>query len=487
MKKGRTQRTSREEIRAVYRQGEAAVIALVEGLLDRIDALDERVSHLESQSNKTSRNSHKPPSSDGFKTYQRPPRKKSRRSSGGQKQHPGQTLKWSETVDVVVNHPVTHCQGCHQSLLDEPVSHRTVRQLHELPPLSLQIVEHHGEEKYCPHCGLLNRAHFPAEVCAPIQYGSRVKGLVNYLLQGQLLPSGRVQELLAEVYGYHLSEGSLYSFRRDCAQRLKDITPQIKTALSASPVLHCDETGLQVMGKRHWLHTASTQTLTYYFVHEKRGKAALDAMDILPDFNGVSVHDGWHSYRQYDCDHALCNAHHLRELQAIIEQTPQPWAHRILKLLRQIHRTVKRAKQQGHQSLSPRQVSCFTTQYRTWIKSGFRQNRPPPINSQGPKSKGRVKQSPAKNLLDRLHRFQESVLRFMTDFRVPFDNNQAERDLRMMKLKQKISGTFRSMKGAEEFCQIRGYISTLRKQNIGVLDALTQLFQGKPIVPSLLT
>ena len=486
MKKGRTQRISRDEIRAVYRKGEEAVIALVEGLLDRIDALEERVSHLESHLNKTSRNSNKPPSSDGFKKYQRASRKKSRRPSGGQKKHPGQTLEWSETVDKVVHHRVTHCQACHQSLSDVPVSHLAVRQVHDIPPLSIQVYEHRGEEKSCPHCGHLNRASFPPEVCAPIQYGSQLKGLVTYLMSAQLLPSQRVKEFMAEVYECHLSEGSLYRFRSHCAQQLETFTLQLKTALRDAAVVHFDETGLQVSGKLHWLHIACTKTLTHYFVHPKRGQKAMEAMDILPHFKGVSVHDGWGSYRQYDCDHALCNAHHLRELQAIIEQTPQPWARQMLKLLKQIHTTVKRAKKQGQLFLDTSQVNRLMARYQTWIRSGLRQNRPPPLDPNAPKRKGRVKQSPAKNLLDRLKRFQSSVLRFMTDFRVPFDNNQAERDLRMMKLKQKISGTFRSMTGAEEFCQIRGYISTLRKQEIGVLDALTQLFQDNVIIPSLL-
>ncbi len=481
----RSHRISREEIRAVYRQGEEAVIALVEGLLDRIERLETRVGQLESQLQKTSRNSHKPPSSDGFKKRTKSQRQKSTRPSGGQPNHPGKTLEWRERVDDIVVHPVTECCACRCSLSDIQATLSQARQVHDLPPLSMQVIEHQVEAKICPDCGCLNQAQFPSHVSASVQYGPRLKGLLVYLMDGQLLPSNRVHQFLSEVYGAELSEGSLYYNRSDCYERLAPIEAQIKQGLIASSVTNFDETGFRITGKGHWLHTACNAQLTYYFVHPKRGRVAMNEMGILPTFDGICVHDGLISYRHYEVEHALCNAHHLRELQAIVEQGTQPWAEKMIELLCQMNRSVKHAKKHGAQCLDARRVGQFIGRYVTLLASGLRMNRPPPIDPQAPKKKGRAKQSPAKNLLDRLNQYQDQVLRFMMDFRVPFDNNQAERDLRMMKLKQKISGTFRSFSGAQEFCRIRGYISTLRKQDIGVLDALTQLFAGEPVIPSL--
>lgn len=484
MKPQNTPRISRDEIREVYRQGEDAVINLVEGLLDRIESLELRLNKVEAQLKKNSRNSHKPPSSDGFKKRTKSLRKKSNRPSGGQKKHPGATLEWSETVDAIVVHRVHQCHDCGHSLERVSPTHLEARQIHDLPPLALQVVEHHCEAKHCPHCGCLNHGNFPAEVRASIQYGPRLKGLMVYLMEGQLLPSKRVQQLLREVYGCELSEGSLYNNRTDCYDRLEEIEAQIKLGLIQSEVTHFDETGLRIAATQEWLHVACNESLTYYFTHPKRGREAMNEMAILPKFKGISVHDGLSSYRQYECDHALCNAHHLRELQAVVEHFGQTWARKMITLLSQINQRVRHRKKYGLHSLPPKIVSQFEGRYRTLIASGLRVNRPPPSDPDEPKKRGRQKQSPPKNLLDRLNRYQSQVLAFMHDFRVPFDNNQAERDLRMMKLKQKISGSFRSHQGAKQFCRIRGYLSTLRKQNIDVLKALRLLFMGTPIVPN---
>ena len=484
MKPQTTERVSRDEIREVYRQGEDAVISLVEGLLDRIESLESRLSDIEAQLKKNSSNSHKPPSSDGFKKRTKSLRQKSNRPNGGQKKHPGATLEWSETVDAIVVHRVHQCHDCGHSLETVSPSQLEARQIHELPSLSLQVIEHHREEKHCPHCGCINHGNFPAEVKAPVQYGPQLKGLMVYLMEGQLLPSKRVQQLLREVYGCDLSEGSLYNSRTDCYDRLEEIETQIKRGLTQSDVTHFDETGLRIMATQEWLHVACNESLTYYFTHPKRGRGAMNEMAILPEFQGVSVHDGLSSYRHYDCAHALCNAHHLRELQAVVAQFGQPWGRKIMTLLSQINRRVRHRKKYRLHSLPKKVLAQFEWRYRTLIASGLRVNRPPPIDPHQPKKRGRQKQSPPKNLLDRLNRYQSQVLAFMNDFRVPFDNNQAERDLRMMKLKQKISGSFRSDGGVKQFCRIRGYLSTLRKQNIDVLKALRLLFMGEPIVPN---
>ncbi len=479
-----TPKISREEIRAVYAQGEEAVIALVEGLLKRIEELElleERVKALENQLSKNSRNSSKPPSGDGFGKRTGSLRTKSERRSGGQADHPGTTLEWRDEVDWVVEHPVEQCCGCGASLEHEAVERMIVRQVYDLPPLQLQVSEHQAEVKSCPVCGMENQGRFPKDVCHPVQYGAGVKGIMVYLMEGQLLPSGRTVAVLDEVFGATVSEGTLYNARAQCFEAIEPMTTAIATHLQQATVEHFDETGMRVNGKLWWLHVACTAGLTYYFVHPKRGKAAIDEMNILPQFQGKAVHDSWVSYGSYEgCKHYLCNAHHLRELTFIFERYQQPWAFQMMLLLGTMKHQVDEAKATGQLALASDQILEFEHRYQAVIEQGFAANPPPPPV----KTRGRIKQSPPRNLLHRLNQ-PAAVLGFMHDFTVPFDNNQAERDLRMMKLKQKISGGFRSHEGANMFCRIRSYLSTLRKQGIPVLDALVSLFMGNPIFPEL--
>ena len=479
------QTISREEIRAVYREGEEAVIALVEGLLRKIVQLEARLEVLENQLKQDSHNSSKPPSSDGFRKRTRSLRGKSERQSGGQIGHEGNTLAWREEVDKIIVHPVEYCEGCGASLSASEVLSWDLRQVHDLPPLVLEVIEHQAEVKCCDRCGLLNRGKFPADVTNVVQYGSGLKGLMVYLMEGQLVPSDRVCELLSEVFGCELSEGTLYNTRAQCYEQLEPVEQHLKKGMQEVEVGHFDETGMRAKGKLMWLHVACTSGLTYYFIHPNRGRVAMDAMDILPNFDGISVHDGLSSYAHYDCEHALCNAHHLRELLFIVERYEQLWAELMIALLLEIKDQVEVAKSEGLTAFPPEQLAGFEQRYQELIRQGLKANPPPLIDPDIPPKKGRPKQTPAKNLLDRLQTNQSTVLAFMYDFRVPFDNNQAERDLRMMKLKQKISGTFRSLKGAQMFCRIRGYISTLRKQGVNVLDAIRQVFLGNPFFPAL--
>jgi transposase len=475
---------SRDEIRAVYAQGEDAVIALVEGLLERIAVLEERVEALENQISKNSRNSSKAPSSDGFKPRPKSQRRKSERSSGGQPGHPGTTLEWSTEVDHVELHRVAACSACGQSLDAVAVEAWDLRQVQDLAPIQLMVTEHQAEVKCCPHCQTLNRGEFPPQANSVVQYGATLKGLMVYLLDYQLLPSARVAELLSDVLGCELSEATLYTSRESCFAGLASVEAAIVEQLQHAEVLHCDETGMRVKGQLWWLHVASTDGLTFYFVHTKRGKAAMDAMGLLPNYEGMSVHDGLKSYAQYACEHALCNAHHLRELTFILERYQQIWAEEMSILLCDLKQQVDDAKARDQKTLDPDLVQWFEERYQTLIQAGLVANPRPQLPPDATKPRGRPKQSPAKNLLDRLQH-QDQVLAFMYNFRVPFDNNQAERDLRMMKLKQKISGGFRSIEGAKMFARIRGYISTLKKQGLNVLDALKQVFLGNPTIPTM--
>lgn len=476
---------SEAEIRAVYRQGEDAVVKLVTALVSRLSDVEARLEKLENQQKKNSRNSSKPPSSDGFGKRTKSLRQKSDRPSGGQKGHPGSTLEWSEAADAVVTHSVNECGQCGTSLLSLDAIDYDLRQVHELPPLRLQVIEHQAEVKCCPECKATSRGTFPVDVNSRVQYGSGLRGLMVYLMNAQLLPSDRTREVLSEVFGCEISEGTLYNARAQCFEQLAPVEQHIKERIEAAAVIHCDETGLRVNRKLWWLHVASTSELTYYFVHPKRGREAINEMDVLPNFKGISVHDGWASYFKYLCSHALCNAHHLRELRFVSERYKQSWADGMMTLLTTIKAQVDSAKADGHKILCDQQLIGFKLLYQALLTDGFEANVPPPVLADAPKKRGRTKQSPPKNLLDRLKRHEAAVLTFMQDFRVPFDNNQAERDVRMMKLKQKISGCFRSADGARQFCRIRGYISTLRKQGLTVLDALTSTFRGNPVFPAL--
>jgi transposase len=476
---------SKDEILACYAQGEEAVIVLVESLVTRINALEMRVEGLENQKSKDSKNSSKPPSGDGFAKRTKSLRVKSGRKSGGQKDHPGSTLEWQDEVDEVFIHPVLDCTGCGASLETVEVLRLRCSQVQELPPIKLVVHEHQAEEKCCPNCGVLNHGKLPAFVHSLVQYGPGLKGLMVYLMEGQLLPSERVRELLEEVIGCDISEGTLYNTRLRCYEELATVESYIKSGIQIAPVVHFDETGMRVKSKLMWLHVACSDWLTAYFIDPKRGQLAMDAINILPKFEGISVHDGLASYAKYDSTHALCNAHHLRELRFIVERYEQDWASGMMTLLIEIKTTIATAQAAKETSLTITQLADFERRYQELIQTGLIANPPPLIDLDLPKPKGRPKQSPPKNLLDRLKLHQSAVLLFMHDWRVPFDNNQAERDLRMMKLKQKISGTFRSLEGAQQFCRIRSYISTLRKQGIQVLDALKLVFMETPLFPTL--
>jgi len=474
---------SRVELHGIYVQGEEAVMALVEGLLERIGQLEERIEALENQGKKDSRNSSKPPSSDGFGKRNQSLRQKSERPSGGQTGHPGSTLEWRAEADHIFVHPVGDCQECGTNLSEGDVERFECRQVHDLPPLRLEVSEHQAEVKICPHCHWETRAAFPADVNSVVQYGAGVKGLMVYLLEGQLLPSARVCELMSEVFACELSEGTLYNARDRCFETLAPVELSVKAALQAAEVVHFDETGMRVKGQLFWLHVACTRGLTYYFMHPKRGTAAMDEMDILPHFQGISVHDGFSSYAQYDCEHSACNAHHLRDLIFILERYQQPWAQEMMDLLREGKHQVEEAIISAP-TLTPQVLTELEARYQAILKQGLEINPPPPP-PETTKKKGRKAQTPAKNLLDRLQSQRQQVLRFLYDFRVPFDNNQAERDIRMVKLKQKISGGFRSQAGAQQFSRIRGYLSTMRKQGQKLLNVLRQVFLGQPVLPSL--
>jgi len=484
---------TREDAQAIYRAGEETVVRVLLDMDRRIHALEHRVEELQAQVQtlqeqvaKDSHNSHKPPSSDGLaKPKPKSLRPKSERPTGGQPGHPGNTLRMVEKPDRTVRHAVERCKDCGRSLVKQPPERVERRQVFDLPEPKLEVTEHHGEVKTCP-CGCVNRAAFPPEAGAPVQYGPRVKSVAVYLKAYQLLPFDRLGEIMRDLFACDsFSEGTLANFDADCSRRLEPVEAVIRELAVQSPVAGFDETGVRAVGSLHWLHTVSTRVLTWYYAHKRRGCVAMDAADILPGFRGRAVHDFWDSYLKYDCDHAFCNAHLLRELVFLWEEQGQKWAKAMIDHLLDIKEAVTTAGAAGLTALPPSDQERFLKGYERIVQTGYAQN---PVGvAQGPKRRGRRKQSKARNLLDRFRDHPDSILAFMRDFAVPFDNNQSERDLRMMKLRQKISGTFRNFAALVNFCRIRGYVSTARKNGVNALDALQRVFLGSPFVPTVNT
>ena len=409
-------------------------------LREQVARLSERISVLEAQLAKDSHDRHLPPSSDRFHRQPKSLRSKSGKKPGGQAGHPGSTLLLESSPDTVIVHPVEHCQ---QDLREVAPLQVERRQAIDLPPKRVVVIEHQAQQKCCPACQQISAAAFPADVRAPVQYGAALGAVAVYLVQQQLLPYERACEVIEDLLGPALSVGTLAGLVERCAGQLEPVEEQIKAALSHAPVLHQDETGLYVAGQCQWMHVSATERLTHYAVHPKRGKEALDAIGILADFCGVSVHDGWSSYWQFLCHHALCNVHHLRELIFLDEEQQQVWAGQMKELLLDIKAAVAQARAEGRSHLHPLEVADWKARYQELLAEGYLANPPPdPPAEIGKKS--RRKQSAARNLLDRLSKHQEAVLAFLDNFAVPFDNSLAERDIRMVKVQQKVSGCFRS-------------------------------------------
>jgi len=451
--------------------GDAVIEALrVENALLRADnaALLERLADLERRLGLNSSNSGKPPSSDGLK---KPPRVSSLREpsskkTGGQKGHPGTTLRRTETPDATVDHYPEACAACDEPLTAAMATGHVARQVFDLPePTPLIVTEHRAHDCRCLHCGTQTRASFPEGVTAPVQYGKRIGAFVLYLLHYQLLPEKRLAALMADLFGVKLVTATIARVSQDCAHRFMGFADAVRDHVAAAPVKHLDETGFRVGGKTQWLHIASTVWLTFYRVSAKRGS-------LLPKVTGIVVHDHWKPYyTMTGVLHALCNAHHLRELKALVEIEKEDWARKMQHLLRRACHAANLAHQQGV-PLKAGLIALLDRCYDTILAEGLAFHQAQPALAKA-RRRGRQPRRVGHNLLLRLSTRKPDVLRFLTDPSVPFTNNLAEQDGRMMKLRQKISGGFRSEDGAKDFAIIRSVLSTARKQGWNMLRTLT--------------
>ena len=401
-------------------------------------------------------------------------RVKTGRFSGAQPGHVGKTLEMSAQPDTVILLPVSGYCACGHSWEHVPVQDRLARQVHDLPETRLHVTEYQVEVKICPHCTQRQQASFPAAVPGQVQYGSRVHALTTFLNVVHFIPLARTAEIVSTLYGSAPSDGTILLNLNVAAERLKGFEAQVKTALLAEPVLYADETGSKVNGKLQWLHILTCASYTLYGHHCSRGYDALVAIGVLPEYRGMLMHDAWRTYLALPMEHALCNAHLLRELRGLHEFFQQAWAGELRRALQLVYHERKT------KTLTADGTLAFKARFDVLVAAGLETN---PAKERTAGQRGRVKQSRARNVALRCQRYKREMLRFLDDDRMPFDNNLAEQGIRMMCGKRKASGGFRSELGGEVFCRIRSYVATLHKQGMSVWSGLVSVFADNVLLP----
>jgi len=468
-----------EKENAELREANAKLTAQVLTLTETVNKLLEELSELKSRLAKNSSNSSKPPSTDIKRTKSL--RESSGLKSGGQTGHKGSNLPMVSNPDKIETHSVETCGVCGGDLRDTNVQGYDRRQVFDLPPIRMEVTEHACEIKCCPHCQTENKGVFPPEVNQPTQYGNNLKGWCVYLSAYHFIPYGRCSQLIRDLTGMSPSKGTLVNFNNLMRQNLVDsgFEADLKEKLLASDVCHFDETGYYFDDERNWLHSASTEDLTYYFPHEKRGQEAMNDMGLLPLYKGVTVHDFWKSYLDYEhCKHSLCNTHHLRDLTFCEEQENNEWAVKMKTMLLELKAEVDNCKEKGATAIEPERLIILENKYDALVEEGY-QKYPFPIKES--KKRGSIKKTKSQNLIERFRNHKEKIIRFIRDFKVPFGNNIAEQAMRMTKVKLKISGCFRSKEGVESFALTRSYIDTHRKQGNDIMEAIGLAINGKPL------
>ena len=472
---------SDQEIEAIYNSGKEATVSFIRVLIDKINELaitvekqQQEINQLKAVINKDSHNSNKPPSSDNpYKKQRTKSLRKKGGKIGGQFGHEGSNLKQTLDPDYVQKlNPHGKCI-CGKNISQAIIIGKDIRQVFDLPEIKIQVTEYQSPVLKC-ECGKTHRAIFPSGINSKTQYGNNLKAFVVYLKHYGLMSYERIEDLIEDFLGQNISQGTLVNMVQDCAKNIKPFTELIKNALIDSKIVHFDETGFRIDGTLNWLHSAGNQDFTYYHPHKARGVKAMNDMGILPFFKGIAVHDHWESYFSYNlCSHSLCNSHHLREL-IFFSERDEKWADKIIKCLLD-------AKDEKNQNLhfSDERKKYYRSKLLRLLNEALKIH---PEMKKTKKTRGRQKQSQEHNLLSRMKNRINDVLRFVFEHFVPFDNNLAERDIRMTKVQQKISGTFRSLSGAYDFCAIRSYISTARKQGNSVFESILKSFNNQMII-----
>jgi transposase len=459
-----------------------------EHYLAEIERLKKKIENLETSFLKDSHNSHKPPSTDAFAKPRRTRslRERSGLKPGGQSGHPGHHLAQEPDPNETRIHPVYECGRCGTRLKTLPLTQYETRQVIDIRDGTKWIVEHRAEMKICPNCDSMNHGGFPPEARAYVCYGPELRRIALYLSCYQLIPHARACEMLTHLYGLTLKPGSVHRFAIEASRELKSWENKAKSQIIGAPVAHFDETGIKYNGDLNWIHAAATSDTTVFVPHEKRGPEAMSSAGILTHFKGWAVHDGWRAYFNYQSEpqpHALCNVHHLREL-TFIEETEKraKWATKMKALLKHTLHHIHRRRAQGL-ALRPRWIRYMEQRFDKVLRSGYRcYGKSMPRIPRPPSTGPHTKRAQGEKLLNRLHYYREETLAFLKHPGVPFSNNLVERDIRMFKVKQKISGCFRSFGGAKAFCRVRSFLSTAIKRSQNPFHALAEVFP--PVTPS---
>lgn len=446
-------------------------------LLDTIAQLKERIKVLEGQRNKDSHNSHIPPSKGIVKVIKNL-REKSGKKQGGQKGHQGKTLEMVSNPDKTEVYTIEYCEKCGLDISKKNADRFEKRQVFDLPKIEIKITEHQAEIKTCT-CGHVNKSRFPETVKAPVQYGVNIQTLCVSLGNYQFMSYDRISEFMEDLTGYRINESTINRQNSVLYKELEPFDVAVKEHFQNSEVSNHDESGIYCQKDRIWLHSSSTKNATHYGVDAERGKDATDRIGILPNRKGKIVHDCWATYFLYtNCKHGLCNVHHLRELTWFEEEENATWAGEMKRLLLDAKKQVELAKENGKKEMETTISLEIEKRFHTIIEGGIK-GIPIPIRV---KKRGKPKKPKQLNFLERFIKHKSSVLQFVYDFNVPFDNNLAERDIRMVKVKQKVSGTFRSLEGAKYFARIRSYISTVKKNERNVMEEIRNALLGTPFL-----